>query len=364
MKVAVLGCGTIGRGVVEILRNGVTDIELVRILDRTECFISEFYDLFTDNVDDIINDESIDAVVETMGGRGFSYSCVKKALESGKSVVTANKELISYHLKELTDLANSKGVYLLYEASVGGGIPFIKTLSNLAEFNVTESIVGILNGTTNYILTKMQKDDMSYDDALAEAKKLGFAEANPTADVEGHDLVRKIAILSMLSYNQEINPDDVYAFGVSGVKKQFIDFVNNLGYVLKYVCFSSLSQDGKSVEIGVEPALVNQNGVIGNINYENNFVTFKMKPNDGITFIGKGAGRMPTATAVVSDLKVIRDKGQNIIFSNTGVRKVELSDRLVNAVVEKDGEIKFLKNVKASEVRNSNFDFYAIEYKD
>lgn len=361
MKVAVLGCGTIGRGVVDILLAGVSGMELAKILDKKDKFVPELINYYTDNVDDIMLDKTIDTVVETMGGRGFSYTCVRRALECGKNVVTANKELIAYHLKELTLLAEKMGVYLLYEASVGGGIPFIKTLSNLAQFNKVNSIMGIINGTTNYILTKMQKDGLTYNEALLGAQKLGFAEANPTADVEGHDMVRKIAILSMLSYKQELAIDEIYTKGISNLSKQFIDFVNALGYTLKFVCFSSCTDD--NIEIGVEPVMFKNDAVFANINYENNFVKFNMSPNDGLTFIGKGAGRLPTASAIVSDLQVVRDKGQKMCFANDFNRTVSFENKLVNAVVELDGKVKTLTNVPCADVRNGGYDFYAIILK-
>lgn len=362
MKVAVLGCGTIGRGVVDILLNGVKGMKLAKILDKKEKFVPELIEYYTDNVDDIMLDESIDTVVETMGGRGFSYTCVRRALELGKNVVTANKELIAYHLKELSDLADEKGVYLLYEASVGGGIPFIKTLSNLSQINRSKSIIGILNGTTNYILTKMQKDGLSYEEALKGAQKLGFAEANPTADVEGHDMVRKIAIISMLAFKQEISVDDIYTFGITKVSKKFIDIVNNNGYTLKFVCFTNRTSCG--IELGVEPVLFKNDAVFANINYETNFVKFDMDPNDALTFIGKGAGRLPTATAIVSDLTVIRDKGQKMFFNNIKKRHVGFEDKIVDAYVEKDGVVKLLQGVKSGEIRGGSYDFYAMIYKD
>lgn len=361
MKVAVLGCGTIGRGVVDILLTGVSGMCLAKILDKKEKFDPNLIEYFTDNVDDIMLDEGIDTVVETMGGRGFSYTCVKKALECGKNVVTANKELIAYHLKELSDLADEKGVYLLYEASVGGGIPFIKTLSNLSQINRTKSIIGILNGTTNYILTKMQKDGLGYEEALKGAQALGFAEANPTADVEGHDMVRKIAIISMLAFKQEIPVENIYTYGITTVTKKFIDAVNNDGYTLKFVCFTNRTSLG--IELGVEPVLFKNDDVFANINYETNFVKFDMDPNDALTFIGKGAGRLPTATAIVSDLTVIRDKGQKMFFNNIKKRHIGFENRVVDAYVDDAGEIKLLKGVLSDTIRNSNYNFYAIIYK-
>ncbi len=359
MKVAVLGCGTIGKGVVDILLSGVKGIELAKILDRKEKFLPELINYYTDDFNEILNDETIDTVVETMGGKGFSYSCVKSALLNKKNVVTANKELISYYMDELTLLAKENGVYLMYEASVGGGIPFIKTMSNLAQINKTNKIVGILNGTTNYILSSMQNDGLTYDDALRNAQKLGFAEADPTSDVEGLDLVRKISILAMLCFKQSICPDDVYHFGITNVTKEYIDYVKGLGLKLKFVCFAN---NNKNIEIGVEPILVSSDSPLYSVEYENNIVTFDLTPNDKLTFIGKGAGRAPTAAAVVSDLLVIRDKGQNMVYENEFARQIGFEETAVDAVVIKDGKILELKGVNAKELRNSNYDFYAIKY--
>ncbi|MGN0819719.1 MAG: homoserine dehydrogenase [Christensenellaceae bacterium] len=358
MKVAVLGCGTIGKGVVDMLVSGVKGMTLAKILDRKEKFLPELIEYYTDNYDDILNDDSIDTVVETMGGKGFSYVCVKSALEHKKNVVTANKELISYYMDELSEIADKNGVYLMYEASVGGGIPFMKTVSQLSEINLTKSIVGILNGTTNYVLSSMQNDGLSYDEALKNAQKLGFAEADPSNDVLGLDLVRKISILAMLCYKQSVNPDNVYHFGITNVTKDYIDFIKERNLKLKFVCFANYN---KNLEIGVEPVLVSKDNPLYNIEYENNMVIFDLVPNDKITFIGKGAGRLPTATAVVSDLLVIRDKGPKMSYANEFERALCFNDKLVSAIVLKDGKITELEGASARELRNSDYDFYAIK---
>lgn len=357
MKVAVLGCGTIGKGVVDMLVSGVNGITLAKILDKKEKFLPELIEYYTDNYDDILNDDSIDTVVETMGGKGFSYVCVKSALEHKKNVVTANKELISYYMDELSSIARENGVYLMYEASVGGGIPFIKTISQLSEINRTNSVVGILNGTTNYILSSMQNDGLAYEQALKNAQKLGFAEADPSSDVLGLDLVRKISIIAMLCYKQSINPDSVYHYGITGVTKEYIDFIKERNLKLKFVCFANYN---KNLEIGVEPVLVTKDNPLYNIEYENNMVVFDLDPNDKITFVGKGAGRRPTATAVVSDLLVIRDKGPKMTYANEFERALCFNDKLVSAIVIDKGEIKELENVSARELRNADYDFYAI----
>ena len=357
MKIAVLGCGTVGGGVVNILRGGVSGLELTKILDKRDRFNPDFFGLFTDNAEDIFGDETIETVVETMGGHDFSYYCIKRALEAKKNVVTANKEVIALHLKELTALAEEKGVYLMYEASAGGGMPILKTFSNLSKVNDTLSVAGILNGTTNYILTKMQLDGASYFEALKEAQKKGFAEADPTADVEGLDMLRKIAIISMILFKQEISIEDIYHFGITGVSKEFIKFVNARGYTLKFMCFAENGEN--SIDIGVEPVLVKTGGVIAGVTYETNLVRALMEPNDELVFIGKGAGRMPTATAIVADIATIRDGGEKMVFEDKGNKKVGLKNTVVSAVVDDGSGIKYLEKVNSADLRGAGYAFYA-----
>ena len=357
MKIAVLGCGTVGGGVVDILRKGVDGLELTKILDVKERFNKDYPELYTDNVDDILSDETVDVIVETMGGHDFSYACIKRALESGKHVVTANKEVIALHLKELSAIADEKGVYLMYEASAGGGIPCLKTISNLAKFNKTERINGILNGTTNYILTRMQESGLDYASALKEAQDKGFAEKDPTNDVEGLDMLRKIAILSMLCFKQEVSIDDIYHFGITGVSEKFIKFVNSLGYTLKFTCFAF--DRGDFLEIGVEPVLVRNDCVIANVRYETNIVNVKTDPNDEILFVGKGAGKKPTAAAIVADIVTIRDGGEKMRFENAYDKRVALSDLPISAVVDDGEKITLLSDVSANKIRKGGYKFYA-----
>ena len=357
MKIAVLGCGTVGGGVVRILRDGVSGLELVKILDRRDRFDPEFIGLFTDNAEDIFGDKTIDTVVETMGGHDFSYYCIKRSLEAKKNVVTANKEVIALHLKELTALAEANGVYLLYEASSGGGMPILKTFSNLSKVNDTLLVSGILNGTTNFILTKMQLEGASYSEALKEAQKKGFAEADPTADVEGLDMLRKIAIISMILFKQEIPIEDIYHFGITGVGEDFIRFVNAMGYTLKFMCFAENGEN--SIDIGVEPVLVKTGGVIAGVRYETNLVKAVMEPNDELVFIGKGAGRMPTAAAIVADIVTIRDGGEKMVFENKSDKKIGLKNAVVSAVVDDGSEIKYLEKVNSADLRGAGYKFYA-----
>ena len=357
MKIAVLGCGTVGGGVVKILRDGVCGLELVRILDLPQRFDKTCLELYTDDFESIVGDAAIDLVVETMGGHDFSYSCIKRALSAGKHVVTANKEVIALHLKELTELAEKNGVYLMYEASAGGGIPCLKPISNVAKVSKTMAISGILNGTTNYVLTRMQDGGLDYYEALAEAQEKGFAEKDPTSDVEGLDMLRKIAIISMLCFKQEIKIEDVYHFGITGVTRKFIEYVNSLGYTLKYTCFAY--NKAEKIEIGVEPVLVKTGGVIAGVKYETNIVKIVTTPNDEILFVGKGAGRMPTAAAIVCDAVTVRDGGERMVFEDKYSKKVGLSDELISAVVDDGETIKVLTDVNASLVRGGKYKFYA-----
>lgn len=357
MNVAVLGCGVVGGGVVNILRDGVEGIKLKKILDVRERFNKDYIELYTDNVDEIISDESIDIVVETMGGHDFSYNCIKRALNAGKNVVTANKEVIAQHLKELTALAAEKNVYLMFEASAGGGIPCLKPISNMAKINETKSVVGILNGTTNYILTRMQESGIDYDSALREAQEKGFAEKDPTNDVEGLDMVRKIAIISMLCFKQEISIKDVYHFGITGVTPKLIAFADALGYSLKFTCFSENAED--MISVGVEPVLVKKGDLLSSVRYETNVVKVSTDPNDDVLFIGKGAGRMPTAAAIVADIVTIRDGGEKMCFEDKNNKKVGIKNEKIAAIVDDGKEIKVVTNVDSDSVRFGNYKFYA-----
>ena len=212
MKIAILGYGTIGKGVFEIALNNPY-LEIEKILERPEKFDKQYIDLFTDNIDEIINNPEIELVVEVLGGYNFAVECIRKCLRNKKHVVTANKEVIAKDIDTLLKLASDNNVKLAYEASVGGGIPIIKNLKEIKEVSKITKITGILNGTTNYILTKMTEGS-SFEEALLDAKKKGFAEADPTADLEGYDMMRKIAILSDLAWDTYIDIEKIIHEGI------------------------------------------------------------------------------------------------------------------------------------------------------
>lgn len=305
MNIAILGYGTIGKGVFKIVKDN-PNINVIKILERKERYDQNYINLFTSSFDDIINDDNIELIVEVMGGYDFAKDCIVKALNRKKHVVTANKEVIAKDIDVLLQLAKDNNVSLLYEASVGGGIPIIKNIKELTLINKISKITGILNGTTNYIITNMF-NGMSFEEALEKAKQLGFAEADPTADLEGYDMMRKIAILSDLAWNTKIDIDLVkHQSFLSITNEDIIDAKNN-NKVIKYVCEATLLN--KKINISVFPKTFDKTHLFANVNYEVNAVILETYPNDTLSFIGKGAGSLPTASAIVNDIvDVINNK--------------------------------------------------------
>lgn len=298
MNIAILGYGTIGKGVFEISKNN-NQINVMKILERQEKFDLNYRDLFCSSIDDIVNNDDIELIVEVLGGYDFAKSCIVKALSNKKHVVTANKEIIAKDIDELLQLAEENNVSLLYEASVGGGIPIIKNIKEIQLVSKINKITGILNGTTNYIMTNMF-NGIPFKDALKQAQELGFAEADPTADLEGFDMMRKIAILSDLAWNTKIDINDIKHISFTSVSDEDINKAIEEDKVIKYVCESSLNNN--HIDISVYPKTFEKNHLFANVNYEVNAVILETYPNDTLSFIGKGAGSLPTASAVVSDI--------------------------------------------------------------
>ena len=298
MKIAILGYGVIGKGVFEIISKK-DDIEVVKILEKEEKFDKSKIELFTTNIENIINDKEIELVVEVLGGYDFAYNCIKKCLEAKKHVVTANKEVVAKSIDVLTKIAKDNEVIFQFEASVGGGIPILKNLVEIIKTSEITEITGILNGTTNFILTKIN-EGMSYDEALKLAQQLGFAESDPTADVEGFDMMRKIAILSDLSWNTKIDLDDIKHIGLTSLKEEDYKYAKENNKVIKYVSFAK--KEDNHIEIGIKPILLEKNHILASVNNETNCVILNTTPNDELIFIGKGAGSLPTAASVVGDI--------------------------------------------------------------
>lgn len=325
VKIALLGFGTVSQGTFNLLqdnvdlitnRSGVT-IEISKIFVRnpdkyTNITLPSTAQYVT-NIDDVLNDESIAIVVELMGGTTFAKDCVEAALKHGKSVVTANKDLLAEAGPYLFDLAYKNHVDLRFEASVLGGIPIIKTLyDSLAGNRITE-LVGIMNGTTNFILSKMTDEGLSYGDVLKEAQDLGYAEADPTADVEGLDAARKLAILASISFNRRIFFEDVTVEGITNIDTEDISFGKEFGYNIKLIGIAKESSKGLS--LNVYPAFVPLTHPLASVRGSYNAIYIKGNGIDDAMFYGRGAGSLPTGSSVVSD---IMEVAKNVAFESTG----------------------------------------------
>lgn len=323
IKIGLLGLGTVGTGVYRLLEKQVEEIKhkagintvigkvLVRNISKTREGIPT--EVITDNPDDILNNPNIKIVVEVMGGMEPAYEYIKSALMSGKNVVTANKDLMAVKGGELMELAAQNGCDLLFEAAVAGGIPIIRPLKQcLAGNNITE-IMGIVNGTTNFILTKMTNDGMEFEDALKMAQELGYAEADPTADVEGLDAGRKIAIMASIAFNSRVTFDDVDIEGITKITAKDICYAKEMGCDIKLLGIAANTDDG--IEVSVHPMLIPSTHPLASVNDVFNAVFVHGDAVDDAMFMGRGAGMYPTASAVVGD---IIDISRNIVFNCCG----------------------------------------------
>lgn len=308
IKMAIYGYGTVGNGVAEVLRTNHAEInkksgeeiELKYILDLREFPGDIEEDKITHNVDDILEDPEIQIICETMGGLKPAYDYTKRALLKGKSVCTSNKELVATHGPELIRLAKENHCNYLFEASVGGGIPIIRPINYSLTSERIEKIAGILNGTTNYILTKMDKEGADYETCLKEAQALGYAERNPEADVEGYDACRKIAILSSLMYGKNVKYEDIYTEGITKITKEDFIYAHELNMTIKLLAMSK--SEGDSCFAMVAPFLVPSDHPLYVVNdvYNGIFVHGNMLGDT--MYYGRGAGKLPTASAVISDV--------------------------------------------------------------
>ncbi len=304
-----MGHGVVGSGVAEILTTHKKklfsslgeEIYIKKVLDLREFPDSPIADRFTKDFEEIINDREIRVVAEVMGGLNPAYDFVKRCLKAGKSVVTSNKELVAAHGAELISIAKEENVNFLFEASVGGGIPIIRPMTQCLVANIVDEIAGILNGTTNFILTKMIEDGMQFDDALKLAQDLGFAERNPAADIEGHDACRKICILASLAFGKHIYPENVHTEGITKISLDDVKYAEAYNCVIKLIGKVKRLEDGK-VDIMVAPMFVPKKSQLANIDYEFNGIMVRGDCTDDVVFYGKGAGKLPTASAVVADI--------------------------------------------------------------
>jgi homoserine dehydrogenase len=312
VKLGILGLGTVGTGTVQLLQDKVgrhpllQEIEIYRVGVRSLTkprAVELSPEVITTDLEAIVNDPAVDIVVELMGGLEPARTLILTAINNGKHVVTANKAVISRFGAEIFTAANQAGVYVLLEASVGGGIPVIQPLKQSLSVNRISAIMGIVNGTTNYILTRMQTEGSEFDDLLADAQRLGYAEADPTADVDGLDAGDKIAILASLGFDGRINREDVYCEGIRQVTKTDIAYSAKLGFVIKLLGIAQhLDTDNSQLSVRVHPTLVPQNHPLASINGVYNAILIEGEPIGQVMLFGPGAGAGATASAVSSDI--------------------------------------------------------------
>ncbi len=307
-KVAILGFGTVGSGVYEIIKKNHDSIarkvgkpmELGRIVDIRDFPGHEAEAFFTKDFNCVLNDPEIDIVTEVIGGLHPAYEFTKQLLEAGKSVVTSNKELVATHGAELLAIAKEHGVHYMFEASVGGGIPIIRPMHQCLAANEISEIIGILNGTTNYILTEMIQKGKSFETALKDAQEKGYAEANPAADVEGKDACRKIAILSSLSFGYQVDADKIPTEGITKITLDDVKLAESMGYVIKLIGCSK--RMGDKIMAYVSPVLIPENHSLAGVVDVFNAIMIKGDSIGDVMFYGRGAGKLPTASAVMADV--------------------------------------------------------------
>ena len=308
MKIAILGYGTVGSGVFSVIRenNAIIEkrvgapIEIKYVLDLRDFPGDPVEPYLVHDFRQIIEDPEIDIIVEVMGGLKPAYDFVKEALLSGRSVCTSNKELVAAYGAELIEIAKERSINFLFEASVGGGIPVIRQLMRSVTADEVEEVSGILNGTTNYMMTRMREDGISFDEALADAQANGFAERNPAADIEGFDACRKIAILTSLAYGQQVDYQEIYTEGITKISEADVAYAKAMKRGIKLIA-RSYQKDGK-VYAMVSPMMIRKKNPLYPVNGVFNAIMVRGNMLGEIMFYGMGAGKLPTASAVVSDV--------------------------------------------------------------
>ena len=316
IKIGLLGLGTVGSGVYKIIERQKEEmvkktgarLEIAGILVHNLNKVRDGVDtsLLTDRWEDIINNDEISIVIEVMGGIEPAKTMILEALNSGKNVVTANKDLVAEYGRELLDAAEYNGVDFLFEAAVAGGIPIIRPLKQCLAANEMDEVIGIVNGTTNYILTKMFEEGMDFDEALEKATELGYAEADPTADIEGLDAGRKVAIMASIAFHSRVTFSDVYTEGITKISARDINYAKEFGNVIKLLGVAHNTEDG--IEVSVHPMMIPQEHPLASVRDSFNAVFVHGDAVDDVMFYGRGAGEFPTASAIMGDvIDVVRD---------------------------------------------------------
>lgn len=355
MNIAVLGFGTVGKGVYDIItENKLADINILHILRKIGS--DKVLPIITDNYDDIISDANVDTVVECLGGLEPAHTYVVKALEAGKNVVSSNKLLVATYYDELIELANKKNVYILFESAVGGGIPCIENLFKVRAVDKVTRVRGIINATINFILYKMAHDSVDFDVALKEAQRLGYAEQDPSSDVDGNDVLYKSIIIANVASGKSYEMDNILKFGVRFITKADIDFFKENHMVCKLIS----EYDAEENTIIVMPELFYERDAIANVILNNNYIDIYCKTEGKLSFEGQGAGRYPTAHSAVQDIIRIREKEKKKPY---GLEKVKVKyqkfeDRFY---VKRKGESigKFIDGMTEDDLRKDDIAFLA-----
>ncbi len=358
MKVGLIGIGTVGGGTYkvltenakEILKKTGISIDIARVADKNLALAKKVVGdetKITDDAFDIVNDKEIDLVIELIGGTGIAKQLVEAALANKKHVVTANKALIAMHGEELVELAEKNKVILAYEASVAGGIPIIKAIREGLAANQIEWIAGIINGTTNYILSEMRENNLTFDVALKQAQELGYAEADPTFDVEGVDAAHKVTIMASIAFGIPVNFEGAYVEGISQLQQKDIAYAEELGYRIKLLAITKAHSD--AVEIRVHPTLIPEKRLVANVNGPMNAVLVKGNMVGPTLYYGAGAGAEPTASAVVADvIDIVRQckHGPGAMIPTLGFTKENIKKKKLLAIEEVESEFYLRLSMK------------------
>lgn len=358
MKVGLIGIGTVGGGTYKVLTENAKEIlkktgipiDIARVADKNLALAKEVVGdeaKITDDAFDVVNDKEIDLVIELIGGTGIAKELVEAALANKKHVVTANKALIAMHGEELVELAEKNKVILAYEASVAGGIPIIKAIREGLAANQIEWIAGIINGTTNYILSEMRENNLTFDVALKQAQELGYAEADPTFDVEGVDAAHKVTIMASIAFGIPVNFEGAYVEGISQLQQKDIAYAEELGYRIKLLAITKAHSD--AVEIRVHPTLIPEKRLVANVNGPMNAVLVKGNMVGPTLYYGAGAGAEPTASAVVADvIDIVRQcrHGHGTLIPTLGFTKENIKKKKLLAIEEVESEFYLRLSMK------------------
>lgn len=353
LKVGMLGCGNVGAAVIRLLDEHREDIarragcrlEVSKVAVRDPAKPRDVPlepSLFVTDPMDVIDDPGVDIICELIGGNEPAGQLVLAAFERDKPVVTANKELLATRGRELFDASDAKGLDLYFEAAVGGGIPLIRPLKESLTGERLRRVIGIVNGTTNFILTKMSEESLAFDDALREAQRLGYAEADPSADVEGHDAAAKCAILASIAFNARVTASDVFREGISRVTTEDIEFARRLGYVVKLLAIAEIGDDER-IAVRVHPAMIPASHPLASVRDAFNAVFVEGGKVGELMFYGRGAGGDPTATAVVGDLVTV---ARNLIADARGIGCTCYYERTIRPMAEMTGQYYILLRVE------------------